>query len=126
VSLIRPNDQRPERGLGIARFEWDSEPDAIEAAEAAEKAFDNAIAGATIEHDHTRTRWLGIDGTISWIERKGPTLIMVLGAPAWMAGSLDVWAASSARGQKASGTWLQTGTGTPKTPGSKRVVRPKN
>lgn len=114
VSLIRPNDQRPERGLGIARFEWDSEPDAIEAAEAAEKAFDNAIAGATIEHDHKRTRWLGIDGTISWIERKGPTLIMVMGAPAWMAASLDVWAWSSAKGQKAApGTWLQTGTTMP-------------
>jgi len=97
LSLMRPNDQRPERGIGIARFEWDSEPDAIEAAEAAEKAFDNSIAGATIEHDYTRTRWLGIDGTISWIERKGPSLIMVLGAPVWMAGTLDVWAASSVR-----------------------------
>jgi hypothetical protein len=100
VSLIRPNDARPERGIGIARFEWDSEPDAIEAAEAVEKAFDNMIAGATIEHDHTRTRWLGIDGTISWIERKGPSLIMVLGAPAWMANALDVWAASSAKPKK--------------------------
>lgn len=99
LSLIRPDDARPERGIGIARFEWDSEPDAIEAAEAAEKAFDNAIAGGTIEHDHTRTRWLGVDGTISWIERRGPTLIMVLGAPAWMADALaaSVWASSSAR-----------------------------
>ena len=95
VSLLRPNDPRPERGLGIARFEWDSEPDAIEAAEAVEKAFDAMIAGATIEHDHTRTRWLGVDGTISWIERKGPSLVMVLGAPAWM--TIDPWAASAVR-----------------------------
>ncbi len=123
LSLIRPNDVRPERGIGIARFEWDSEPDAIEAAEAAEKAFDNAIAGATIEHAYDRTRWLGIDGTISWIERKGPSLIMVLGVPAWMAGSLDVWAASSARGQNATSTWLQTGTGAPTSP-TLRPIRP--
>ncbi len=97
VSLVRPDDPRPERGIGLARFEWDSEPDAIEAAEAAEKAFDNMIAGATIEHDHTRTRWLGVDGTISWIERKGPSLVMVLGVPAWLARSIDPWAASSAK-----------------------------
>lgn len=97
LSLIRPDDERPERGLGIARFEWDSEPDAIEAAEAAQKAFDNAIPGATIEHDHHRTRWLGIDGTISWIERKGPSMILVLGAPAWMASSIDVWSSSAAK-----------------------------
>ncbi|MFN0250491.1 MAG: hypothetical protein ACKV2T_26660 [Kofleriaceae bacterium] len=96
LSMIRPNDVRPERGLGIARFEWDSEPDAIEAAEALEKAFDNMIAGGTIEHTHGRTRWLGVDGTISWIERKGPSVIMVLGAPAWMAG-VDVWTASTTR-----------------------------
>jgi hypothetical protein len=97
LSLIRPNDARPERGIGIARFEWDSEPDAIEAAEAIEKAFDNMIAGGTIEHTHDRTRWFGVDGTISWIERKGPSLVMVLGAPAWMAGTIDPWAASKTR-----------------------------
>ncbi len=100
LSLIRPTDARPERGIGVARFEWDSEPDAIEAAEAVEKAFDNMIAGATIEHDHTRTRWLGIDGTIAWIERKGPALIMALGVPAWMAPSIDVWSFSAARPPK--------------------------
>jgi hypothetical protein len=102
LSLMRPNDARPERGLGIARFEWDSEPDAIEAAEAAEKAFDNAIAGGTIEHDHTRTRWLAVDGTIAWIERKGPSLVLVIGAPAWLADALApaVWASSTARSPK--------------------------
>ena len=45
-------------------------------------------AGRTLpgfEHDHTRASWLGIDGTVSWIERKGPAFVVVLGAPLWLA-----------------------------------------
>lgn len=97
LSLSRPSDPRPERGIGIARFEWDSEPDAIEAAEAAENALGTAIPGGTIEHDHTRASWLGIDGTVSWIERKGPAFVVVLGAPLWLARAIDPWAISAAK-----------------------------
>ena len=35
-------------------------------------------------------------GTVSWIERKGPSLVIVLGAPAWSAAALatEVWTAT--------------------------------
>ena len=44
----------------------------------------------------TRTRWFGIDGTVSWVERRGPSIAIVLGAPAWAASALaaEVWAGS--------------------------------
>ncbi|MBA3451686.1 MAG: hypothetical protein H0T42_01160, partial [Deltaproteobacteria bacterium] len=57
-------DKRPQRAVGVARMEWDSEPDAIEATEAIEKALDMWIAGATIDHSYQRTRWMALDGTV--------------------------------------------------------------
>ncbi len=86
-------DRRPQRAAGVSRSEWDSEADAIEAEEAAVKALDGSIAGAVIEHGKGRTRWLGVDGAVSWIERRGRSLVIVVGAPAWAANALDaeVW-----------------------------------
>ncbi|MDB4960305.1 MAG: hypothetical protein JWP01_304 [Myxococcales bacterium] len=97
ITLARGKDTSPQRAVGIARMEWDSEPDAIEAAEAAEKALDMMIAGATVDHDAQRTRWMALDGTVSWIERRGPSLVLVIGAPAYSADALatEVWTASS-------------------------------
>jgi hypothetical protein len=97
VVLARPGDRRPARAVGIARFEWDSEIDAIEAAEQAVSALADAVAGATIDASSTRVRWLGVDGTVSWVERKGPSLVIVRGAPAWSAEALaaEVWTATS-------------------------------
>jgi hypothetical protein len=39
---------------------------------------------------------LGVDGTVSWLERKGPSLVVVVGAPAWAADALatEVWSAT--------------------------------
>jgi len=90
-------DRNPRHAVGIARSEWDSEPDAMEAAEAIAKALDQWIAGATIDHAFQRTRWMALDGTVSWIERKGPAVIVVVGAPAWTAEALatEVWTATS-------------------------------
>ncbi len=96
VTFAKGDDKRPQRAVGVSRSEWDSEADAIEAFEAAEKAMDHAVAGATIDHVGSRTRFMALDGTVSWIERKGPSLVMVMGAPASMAESLaaEVWTAS--------------------------------
>jgi hypothetical protein len=40
----------------------------------------------------------GLDGTVSWLERKGPSLVIVVGAPAWSAAALitEVWTATTA------------------------------
>src|SRR5258705_1487722 len=45
IVLTRDTDKRPDRAVGVARMEWDSEADAIEAAEAAVKAMDADLAG---------------------------------------------------------------------------------
>jgi hypothetical protein len=96
VVFARDDDRRPHRATGISRSEWDSEVDAIEAAEAAVKALDAAVTGTVVEHGPTRTRWLGLDGLTSWVERRGRSLVIVAGAPAWAAAALDpeLWAAS--------------------------------
>jgi hypothetical protein len=41
-------------------------------------------------------RLLGLDGTVSWLERKGPSLVIVVGAPAWAADALaaELWTAT--------------------------------
>jgi hypothetical protein len=93
VVLVKSGDPSPEHAIGLARMEWDSEADAIEAAEAATRAMDHATAGATVDHAETRTRWLALDGTVSWVERRGPSLVLVRGAPASLAEALatDVW-----------------------------------
>jgi hypothetical protein len=96
IVLARGGDRRPARAAGISRSEWDSEADAIEAEEALVKALDAAVTGALVEQTRTRTRWFGTDGTVSWIERRGPSIAVVLGAPAWAASALasEVWSSS--------------------------------
>jgi hypothetical protein len=97
IVLARPGDRRPGKAVGMARIDWDSEPDAIEAAEAAAKALDEAVVGATLEVSSTRLRLFGLDGTVSWVERKGPSLVIVRGAPAWSAEALatEAWTATA-------------------------------
>jgi len=96
IVLARPAERRPARAVGIARTEWDSEADAIEAAESAGKALAHSVVGGTIDRTATRLRLLGLDGTVSWIERRGPSLVIVIGAPAWSAAALatEVWTAT--------------------------------
>jgi len=89
VVLAVAGETHPERGVAIARLDWDTEADAIEAHEAAVKAIDAAVMGGTIEHAANRTRWLALDGRVSWVVRKGPTVIIVHGAPAWAATRLE-------------------------------------
>jgi hypothetical protein len=103
IVLARPGDRRAARAVGIARTEWDSEADAIEAAEAAGKALADSVVGGTIDRTANRTRLFGVDGTVSWIERKGPSLVIVLGAPAWSATALatEVWTATGVAAARA-------------------------
>jgi hypothetical protein len=94
--LAKDGDKRPHLAVGISRSEWDTEADAIEAHEAAVKALDAAIAGSVLEHSRTRTRWMSVEGNVSWVERKGPSLVMVHGAPVWASQSLltEAWVMS--------------------------------
>jgi hypothetical protein len=96
VVLARDGETRPEKAVAIARLEWDSEADAIEAHEATVKAIDASVMGAVIEHSANRTRWLSLSGVVSWVERKGPALVIVHGAPLWSAAKLaaEVWTAT--------------------------------
>jgi hypothetical protein len=94
--LTKTGDTDPEHAVGIARFDWDSEADAIEAIEAGTRALDNMTVGTVIERGQNRMRWVGADGTASWIERRGPALVMVIGAPMWSADKLlvEAWTAT--------------------------------
>ena len=96
IVLARDGETRPEKGIAIARTEWDSEADAIEAHEATVKAIDAAVMGAVIEHSANRTRWLSVDGLVSLVERKGPSMVIVHGAPLWAADRMqtEVWTAT--------------------------------
>ena len=82
LTLAAAGNEKPERAIGLARLEWDSEADAIEAHEAAVRALDIAIVGATAEHTETRTRWLALDGTTGFVERRGTTVTLAVGIPA--------------------------------------------
>jgi hypothetical protein len=96
IVLSRPDDPRAAHAVGIARTEWDTEADAIEAAEAAGKALSEAVVGRVVARTPTRMQLFAVDGTVSWLERRGPSLVIVLGAPAWSADALaiEVWTAT--------------------------------
>ena len=100
--LAKDGNKKPQLAVGVSRSQWDSEADAIEAHEAAVKALDASIAGSTIEHTATRTRWMSVDGAVSWVERKGPALVIVHGVPVWAADKLlaEIWVASRPFSQK--------------------------
>ena len=93
IVLARDGETRPEKGIAIARTEWDSEADAIEAYEATVKAVDASVMGGVIDHSANRTKWVSLDGLVSWVERKGPSMIIVHGVPLWAADKLaaEVW-----------------------------------
>jgi len=96
VVLAIEGDTNAARGVAISRSEWDTEADAIEAHEAAVKAIDAAVAGPAVEHTPNRTKWVAVDGKVSWVERKGPSLVIVHGAPGWAASKLqsELWTAT--------------------------------
>jgi hypothetical protein len=98
ITLTKGDDGKPERAIGLARFEWDSEPDAIEAHEAAVRALDAAVLGGTVEHGETRTRWLGFDGRVTIAERRGTSIVIAHGVPLRLFDALqaELWNVTSA------------------------------
>lgn len=99
VVLSRPGDRDPAHAVGLLRAEWDTEADAIEAFEAATKALSAAVVGRTVDRSTNRLAVFALDGTQSWIERRGPSLMLVLGAPTRAAAVLatEAWTAATIR-----------------------------
>lgn len=75
--------------VGLAKTVWDSEPDAIEAFEAAGKALAESVVGGRVEASSTRFEVLGLDGTASSVERRGAEVDIVHGAPAYALRGLE-------------------------------------
>ena len=74
--------------LGAAKLIWDSEVDAIEAFDAAQRALDDTTLGAVAVKTDIMTRWLGLDGTVTFIERQGTHMTMAINVPATQADEL--------------------------------------
>jgi hypothetical protein len=68
--------------LGAAKLVWDSEVDAIEAFDAAQRALDDTTLGAVALKTDVITHWLALDGTVTFIERQGTHITMGIGVPA--------------------------------------------
>jgi hypothetical protein len=99
-AIVVARDGDTAHAVGLSRSEWDTEADAIEAANAAVRAIDDAVLGSTIERaGATRTRWLALDGTQAWVERRGSSLVIAIGVPSWAAAAAidQVWVATSAK-----------------------------
>jgi hypothetical protein len=97
IVLARATAQTPRRSIGVARMEWDSEVDALEATEAFVKAIDRTTLGAVVSHEAMRTQWFALDGTVSWVERRERSLVVAIGVPAPHARILtdEIWTAST-------------------------------
>lgn len=93
IVLAKPGDDRPTHAVGLIRLAWDTEIDAIEAHDAAVRAIDRTTPGATLANDDVQTRWLALDGTVSYVERRGTSLVIGLGIPARVADAViaDAW-----------------------------------
>jgi hypothetical protein len=93
IVLAKPGDPRPEHAVAVIRLAWDTEIDAIEAHDAAVRAIDRTTPGATLANDDLQTRWLALDGTVSYVERRGSSLVIGLGIPARVADAViaDAW-----------------------------------
>lgn len=102
VITLSKGDGKPERAIGIGRFEWDDEADAIEAHVAAVRALDEAIVGATIEHGESRTRWLALDGTATVVERRGTSVVIAHGVPIRLLDAVqaELWTATKLASKK--------------------------
>jgi hypothetical protein len=101
-TLVPEGETRASRAVGIARFVWDSEADAIEAHEAAVRALDASLFGVTVESTADRTEWLAVDGTVAVVERRGDAIAMAVGVPVALAQAAlgdALWAASPAPDQ---------------------------
>ncbi|HTJ41121.1 MAG TPA: hypothetical protein VL463_03470 [Kofleriaceae bacterium] len=93
----REGDDDPLHAIGVAHTAWDSDVDAQEATEALVRALD-AFAGAAAERTDDGGRWID-DGRVSWVERRGKDVMIVVGCPAPLADDLraQLWTAPAKR-----------------------------
>ena len=106
IVLAPAGERTAARSVGIARLEWDTEADALEAGEALGKAVDRWLAGATLTATPAappaggRLRWVAPDGTVAWLERRDTSMILVVGAPSAAAEALatEVWTVTARGG----------------------------
>jgi hypothetical protein len=91
----KAGDANPAHAVGLARLQWDSDVDAIEAHDAAVRALDKTTPGATLANTDLATRWLALDGTVSFVERRGSAVMIGIGIPARLADAViaDSWTA---------------------------------
>ncbi|MBV8757393.1 MAG: hypothetical protein JO257_08970 [Deltaproteobacteria bacterium] len=91
----KAGDANPAHAVALARLQWDSEVDAIEAHDAAVRALDRTTPGATLDNTDLSTRWLALDGTVSFVERRGSAVMIGIGVPARVADAVisDSWTA---------------------------------
>jgi hypothetical protein len=91
----KAGDANPAHAVALARLQWDTEVDAIEAHDAAVRALDKTTPGATLDNTDLATRWLALDGTVSFVERRGSALMIGIGIPARLADTViaDSWTA---------------------------------
>ena len=87
VALFARRGARGRDDVGVWRSVWDTDADAIEAEEAIVQAMDRWVVGTRIARG-TPTRWLGLDGKVSWVERRDTELTVVVAAPAGIAARL--------------------------------------
>jgi hypothetical protein len=71
-------------GIAVLRSVWDSEADAIEAEESLVRAVDQLVVGTALAGQ----AWFGLDGRLSWVERTGAAVTVVVAAPVALAPAL--------------------------------------
>ncbi len=76
---------RGSRSFGLWRSEWSSEADAERARAAIERALGDAVLGVQID----ATRWIGLDGSVAFVERRGTGVVAAIGVPLYE--TLDAW-----------------------------------
>lgn len=81
VAVIQAPGAAAGVGVGVARMRWDSEADAREAQEAAVRAVDQWMFGVAYEHEPERTAWMDAQARITFVERRGSTVILAHHVP---------------------------------------------
>jgi len=76
---------RGSRSVGVWRSEWSSEADAERARAAIERALGDAVLGVQID----ATRWIALDGSVAFVERRGTGVVAAIGVPIYE--TLDAW-----------------------------------
>jgi hypothetical protein len=95
VILRGPSDGivHPNRTTGIAMTTWDTDADVLEFWDAAGRALDHLVSGATVSTSPDEVVWLSWDGRVTAIARNGRRVVITTGASVrtWRAVLADAW-----------------------------------